>query len=84
MMAGLFWCDVSDPWKLPDYAQEALGVPKHIVYESCSDKVGDALGPDVMKSVKHLIPDILAALPMLLYQGKILQMQISRPMLSGV
>ncbi|BDA47762.1 probable serine carboxypeptidase CPVL [Coccomyxa sp. Obi] len=50
--------------------KEALGVPKHIVYESCSDKVGDALGPDVMKSVKHLIPDILAALPMLLYQGQ--------------
>lgn len=50
--------------------QEALGVPKDIVYESCSDKVADALGPDVMKSVKHLIPDILAALPLLLYQGE--------------
>lgn len=44
-------------------------MPKDIVYESCSDKVGNALGPDVMKSVKHLIPDILAALPLLLYQG---------------
>ncbi|CAL8469775.1 g9317 [Coccomyxa elongata] len=50
--------------------KEALGVPKHVVYKSCSDKVGDALGPDVMKSVKHLIPDILVALPMLLYQGQ--------------
>ncbi len=50
--------------------QEALGVPSDIVYESCSEKVGDALGPDVMKSVKHLIPDILASLPLLLYQGK--------------
>jgi hypothetical protein len=49
--------------------QEVLGVPKDIVYESCSNKVGEALGPDVMKSVKHLIPDILAALPLLLYQG---------------
>ncbi len=54
------------------HAQEILGVPKDIVYESCSDKVGDALGPDVMKSVKHLIPDILAALPLLLYQGRFL------------
>ncbi|KAK9907324.1 hypothetical protein WJX75_001489 [Coccomyxa subellipsoidea] len=50
--------------------KEVLGVPKDIVYESCSNKVGEALGPDVMKSVKHLIPDILAALPLLLYQGQ--------------
>lgn len=36
---------------------------------SCSDKVAAALGPDVMKTVKPLIPDLLAALPVLLYQG---------------
>jgi vitellogenic carboxypeptidase-like protein len=50
-------------------AQEALGVPEHVSFEECSEEVGDALGPDVMKSVKHLIPDILASLPLLLYQG---------------
>jgi hypothetical protein len=50
--------------------QEVLGVPSNIVYESCSERVGDALGPDVMKSVKYLIPDILSALPLLLYQGE--------------
>lgn len=49
-------------------------MPKDIVYESCSNKVGEALGPDVMKSVKHLIPDILAALPLLLYQGTALSL----------
>lgn len=66
------------------FAQEALGVPKHIVYESCSEKVGNALGPDVMKSVKHLIPDILAALPMLLYQGRVMRLQRFMRTLSGV
>ena len=50
-------------------AQEALGVPGHVMFEECSGEVGDALGPDVMKSVKHLIPDVLASLPLLLYQG---------------
>ncbi len=49
--------------------QEVLGVPQHIHFESCSEKVGNALGPDVMKSVKPLIPDILSSVPLLLYQG---------------
>lgn len=38
-------------------------------FEGCSGRVAEALGPDVMKSVKALIPDLLAALPVLLYQG---------------
>lgn len=38
-------------------------------FEGCSERVAEALGPDVMKSVKDLIPDLLAALPVLLYQG---------------
>ncbi len=38
-------------------------------FEACSATVADAMGPDVMKSIKHLIPDILAHVPMLLYQG---------------
>lgn len=50
--------------------KKALGVPAHVVFESCSDRVGEALGPDVMQSVAYLMPDILAALPVLLYQGQ--------------
>ena len=49
--------------------QEALGVTPGFKFVSCSDKVGAALGPDVMKTVKPLIPDLLGALPVLLYQG---------------
>ena len=49
--------------------QEALQVRPNIKFEGCSSKVAAALGPDVMKSVKHLIPDLLSALPILLYQG---------------
>ncbi|EFN52575.1 hypothetical protein CHLNCDRAFT_138581 [Chlorella variabilis] len=54
---------------LPE-VQEALGVAPGLRFESCSDEVGEALGPDVMKTVKHLVPDLLAAYPMLLYQGR--------------
>jgi vitellogenic carboxypeptidase-like protein len=38
-------------------------------FQSCSDAVGEALGADVMRSVKALLPDLLAAYPLLLYQG---------------
>lgn len=38
-------------------------------YVACSEAVADALGPDVMRSVRHLVPDLLAAYPLLLYQG---------------
>lgn len=50
--------------------QSVLGVPEDLVFESCSEKVGEALGPDVMKSVKPLVPDILRSIPLLLYQGQ--------------
>ncbi len=53
-------------------SQSVLGVPEDLVFESCSEKVGTALGPDVMKSVKPLIPDILRRIPLLLYQGQFL------------
>lgn len=50
--------------------QEALGVePVGTRYEACSAAVGSALGPDVMQSVKRLVPDLLEAYPVLLYQG---------------
>ena len=39
-------------------------------FKACSDEVGEALGPDGMKSVVHLIPDMLqAGLPILIYEG---------------
>ncbi|DBB10125.1 TPA: hypothetical protein ACH3X3_001709 [Trebouxia sp. C0006] len=50
--------------------QEALNVKPNTTFVGCSDKVAAVLGPDVMKSVKSLIPDLLAALPVLLYQGQ--------------
>lgn len=56
-----------------DVLQKVLGVPEDMVFESCSEEVGEALGPDVMKSVKPLIPDILRSMPLLLYQGQFLK-----------
>lgn len=49
--------------------QAALRADPDVTFVGCSPEVGDALGPDVMKSVKRLIPDILARVPILLYQG---------------
>lgn len=49
--------------------QAALGVPEGLHYESCSERVGTVLGRDVMKSVEQLIPDLLGAYPLLLFQG---------------
>lgn len=54
---------------LPLQLQEALQVKPNTKFEGCSSKVAAALGPDIMRSVKHLIPDLLSALPVLLYQG---------------
>ena len=51
------------------HMQAALKVKPNTTFVGCSDKVASALGPDVMKSVKHLMPDLLAWLPILLYQG---------------
>ncbi len=50
--------------------QESLNVKPNTTFVGCSDKVASVLGPDVMKSVKPLIPDLLAAVPVLLYQGQ--------------
>lgn len=50
--------------------QAALGVAPGLEFQSCSDAVGEALGGDVMRSVKALLPDLLAAYPLLLYQGE--------------
>ncbi|KXZ46405.1 hypothetical protein GPECTOR_44g8 [Gonium pectorale] len=54
---------------LPE-VKEALRALPNITYVSCSDAVRAAMGADVMRSVKHLLPDILARIPVLLYQGQ--------------
>ena len=59
--------------------QEHLGVPAGINFTSCSDVVDRILQPDVMKDVADLVPDLLAELPVLLYQGQqVLQHQSQR------
>ncbi len=50
--------------------QAGLGAQKDITFVGCSEEVNRILSPDVMKSVKHLFPDLLATMPVLLYQGK--------------
>eukprot|EP00891_Asterochloris_glomerata_P003274 jgi/Astpho2/3274/fgenesh1_pm.00053_%23_4_t len=47
-----------------------LGAQKDITFVGCSEEVNRILSPDVMKSVKHLFPDLLATMPVLLYQGQ--------------
>ena len=65
----LFACKHAGSEAAISFLQKVLGVPEDIHFESCSEKVGNALGPDVMKSAKPLIPDILSSVPLLLYQG---------------
>ena len=48
-----------------------MGALKSIRFKACSEVVDAALGPDMMKSVVRLIPDILqAGLPILIYEGE--------------
>lgn len=39
-----------------------------VEYKSCNKEVGEIMAEDTMQSVKHLLPDILNRLPVLLYQ----------------
>lgn len=50
--------------------KDALRADRNTTFVGCDPEVARALAPDVMKSVKHLIPDLLAHLPVLLYQGQ--------------
>ncbi len=50
-------------------AQAALGVPADKEWIRKSEPVRKALAGEVMRSVAHLFPDLLARLPVLLYQG---------------
>eukprot|EP00884_Botryococcus_braunii_P019093 jgi/Botrbrau1/5868/Bobra.0366s0047.1 len=49
--------------------QEALGA-RNITFVACSSDVERVLGPDVMKTVAPLIPEILEHVPLLLFQGQ--------------
>ncbi|XP_021746861.1 serine carboxypeptidase-like 50 [Chenopodium quinoa] len=48
----------------------ALGVNKSMVWEDCSNIVGEILHEDVMKSVKYMVEMLLQKTKVLLYQGQ--------------
>lgn len=50
--------------------KRALGVNESMVFEECSDLVGDVLHDDVMKSVKYMVEFLLENTKVLLYQGQ--------------
>ncbi|XP_021727279.1 serine carboxypeptidase-like 50 [Chenopodium quinoa] len=50
--------------------KEALGVNKSMVWEDCSNIVGEILHEDVMKSVKYMVEMLLQKTKVLLYQGQ--------------
>lgn len=68
----------NDAYDAPDTTTQYLNQPavkRHIraadiEYVSCSPAVDAAMGHDVMKSTKHLVPDLLQFYPVLLYQGQ--------------
>ncbi|KAI5677145.1 hypothetical protein M9H77_08095 [Catharanthus roseus] len=49
--------------------KKALGAKENITFEVCSDAVGEALGDDVMKSVKYMVEYLVKNSKVLLYQG---------------
>lgn len=49
--------------------KKALGVNESMVFEECSDVVGDVLHADVMKSVKYMVEFLVKKSKLLLYQG---------------
>jgi vitellogenic carboxypeptidase-like protein len=50
--------------------KHAVNAHMDIVYQSCSKEVDLIMGHDVMKSVAHLVPDIIAFSHVMLYQGQ--------------
>lgn len=50
--------------------KKALKVNVSMVYEECSDVVGDVLHEDVMKSVKYMVEYLVKKSKVLLYQGQ--------------
>lgn len=51
-------------------AKRALGLNESLVYETCSDIVGDVLSDDVMKSVRFMVEFLVKNTKVLLYQGQ--------------
>ncbi|XP_065857608.1 serine carboxypeptidase-like 50 [Euphorbia lathyris] len=49
--------------------KKAIGANESIIFEDCSDVVGDALHEDVMKSVKYMVEFLVENSKVLLYQG---------------
>lgn len=49
--------------------KKALGAKENMVFEVCSDVVGEALHDDVMKSVKYMVDYLIKNTKVLLYQG---------------
>lgn len=47
-----------------------LKAKETIKFETCSDFVGEVLGPDVMKSTKHMVEFLVENSKVLLYQGQ--------------
>ncbi|KAL3510594.1 hypothetical protein ACH5RR_029995 [Cinchona calisaya] len=50
--------------------KKVLGAEENIVFEACSDVVGEALQEDVMKSVRYMVDYLVKNTQVLLYQGQ--------------
>lgn len=50
--------------------KDNINAPRHIEYQSCSKEVDGIMGHDVMKSVAHLVPDLITFSHVMLYQGQ--------------
>ncbi|GFP85263.1 serine carboxypeptidase-like 50 [Phtheirospermum japonicum] len=50
--------------------KKALGANESLVFEVCSDIVGNALNDDVMKSVKYMVEFLVKNTKVMLYQGQ--------------
>ncbi|KAL5553413.1 hypothetical protein UlMin_040814 [Ulmus minor] len=61
--------DMVDELLQIDEAKKVLGAKKSVIFEGCSDLVGDALHEDVMKSVKFMVEELVENSKVLLYQG---------------
>lgn len=59
---------VSRYLNLPEVRANIAAPP--VTYSACSKAVDAVMGHDVMKSVAHLVPDLLARSHVLLYQGQ--------------
>ncbi|XP_010274674.1 PREDICTED: serine carboxypeptidase-like 50 [Nelumbo nucifera] len=62
--------DVISVFLQKEEVKKALGVETSIIWEECSDVVGDALHKDVMKSVKFMVEELVKKSKVLLYQGQ--------------